>query len=92
MSAQQKTLYDEIQAVRALYPGDHRSIFLTVPSKGMLRERLETRGESADRILKRLHTAEDELLRAGEFDRVVVNDDLTTALNDLRNIIQPLVP
>lgn len=76
--------------VRALYPGDHHSIFLTVPNKGMLRERLETRGESQDKIERRLRTAESEFLRAAEFDSVVINDDLPTALADLKSILEPL--
>lgn len=76
--------------VRALYPDDHYSIFLTVPTKAMLRERLETRGESQEKIERRLRTAEAEFLRAPEFDTVVVNDDLLTALDELRKIIKPL--
>jgi guanylate kinase len=76
--------------VRSLYPGDHCSIFLTVPSKDMLRDRLELRGDSEEKIQTRLRTAESELLRVGEFDHVVVNDDLPTALRDLRRIIEPL--
>lgn len=76
--------------VRALYPGDHASIFLTVPARGMLRDRLEHRGDSEEKIQTRLRTAEAELLRVNEFDHVVVNDDLPTALADLRRVIDPL--
>ncbi len=76
--------------VRALYPDDHCSIFLTVPKTAMLRDRLEYRGDSEAKILTRLATAERELLRVGEFDHVVVNDDLPTAIRDLTEIIEPL--
>jgi len=76
--------------VRDLYPRDHCSIFLTVPVKGMLRDRLEYRGDSEAKIQIRLQTAERELLRTGEFDCVVVNDDLPTAIRDLTAIIEPL--
>jgi guanylate kinase len=78
------------EAVRKLYHGDHLSIFLTVPEKSMLRDRLETRGEAPDKIERRLRTAEAEFLRAGEFDRVIANVDLAAALAELKAAIAPL--
>lgn len=77
-------------AVRALYPGDHLSIFLTVPARETLRERLQTRGEAPERIERRLKTAEAEFLRAAEFDKVVVNEDLQSAIAELTSLIEPL--
>ncbi|CAN5618250.1 guanylate kinase [soil metagenome] len=77
-------------AVRSLYPGDHTSIFLTVPDVNLLRPRLEIRGDAEEKIQKRLRTAEAELQRIGEFDKVVVNGELMTAIADLHTIIDPL--
>ena len=74
--------------IRTLYPGDHCSIFLTVESVEVLRERLEIRGtEEPDKIAKRLATAKAEWARAGEFDRCVLNADLASAVKDLESII-----
>jgi len=74
--------------VRALYPNDHCSIFLTVESVDVLRERLEIRGtEDPERIARRLATARAEWARAGEFDRRVLNADLATAVEELELII-----
>ena len=74
--------------VRALYPGDHCSIFLTVPSVDVLRERLEVRGtEDPEKIARRLATAQGEWARAGEFDHQVLNADLASAAKELESII-----
>jgi guanylate kinase len=74
--------------VRAKYPGDHCSIFLTVESADILRERLEVRGtEDPERIARRLATAQSEWARAGEFDHRVLNADLATAVKELESII-----
>lgn len=80
------------EQVRKLYPGDHCSIFLTVPERAILRDRLENRGDPEAKIVTRLLTAEAELLRVGEFDRVVVNNDLAAAIRDLNAILEPLFP
>jgi guanylate kinase len=74
--------------IRSLYPSDHCSIFLTVESVEVLRERLAIRGtEDQDKIAKRLATAQAEWARAGEFDRKVLNADLASAVKDLESII-----
>lgn len=75
-------------AVRRQYPGDHRSIFLSVPGLGELERRLRARGtESEERIARRLATAERETARAGEFDVVVVNDTIPNAVAGLLRVI-----
>ena len=43
--------------VRAAYPGDHLSIFVTPPAFDDLQHRLEVRGEAGESIKRRLHTA-----------------------------------
>jgi guanylate kinase len=75
--------------VRGQYPGDHLSVFLTPPSFDELRRRLEARGsEAPERVARRLKTATDELARAGEFDRQLVNADLRTAAAELEKVIR----
>ena len=64
------------------------SIFICPPSVEELRRRLEGRGDtSPEMIEKRLAKAELELSYKDQFDRVVVNDDLTRAFEQLDAII-----
>ncbi len=61
-----------------------RTVFIAPPSWGTLRERLVGRGtETPEQMDRRLHTAEGEMAVADEFDHVVVNDDLGTAVEQL---------
>jgi len=53
------------------------SIFILPPSIAELRRRLESRGQdSAETIAKRMQKSWDEISHWGEYDYVVVNDDL----------------
>ena len=64
------------------------SIFIQAPSIEALRERLIGRGtDSMETIEKRVAKAEFELSKAPEFDHIVVNDDLATAVEDTKQII-----
>ena len=64
------------------------SIFLCPPSVVELRRRLEGRGDtSPEMIEKRLAKAEEELSYKQQFDRIVVNDDLHRAYEQLDAII-----
>jgi len=64
------------------------SIFICPPSVEELRRRLEGRGDtSPEMIEKRLAKAELELSYKDQFDRVVVNDDLLRAFEQLDAII-----
>lgn len=75
-------------AVRRLYPDDHVSVFLDVPSTGELERRLRVRNtESDERIARRLASAEREMAHAGEFDVRVVNDTVPNAAGELLRII-----
>jgi guanylate kinase len=76
-------------SVRRQYPGDHRSVFLSVPSLDELERRLRARNtESEERIARRLAEAGREIARAGEFDAVVVNDTIPNAVRELLRIIE----
>ena len=65
------------------------SVFICPPSIDELRRRLEGRGDtSPEMIEKRLAKAEEELSYKPYFDRVIVNDDLTHAFEQLDAIIE----
>jgi guanylate kinase len=74
--------------VRAAYPGDNLTIFVAPPVFDDLRARMEGRAESEESIRRRLRTAEQELARQGEFDRVVVNGVLAATIDALEAIIR----
>lgn len=74
--------------VRAAKP-DSVQIFIAPPDPAVLRERLAGRGtDSEDAIGKRLETAEIELASKGDFDHLVVNDELDTAAAELVGIVR----
>ena len=64
------------------YFGDQAlSVFIQAPSVEVLRDRLVKRGtDSAEDIEKRVAKAAEEMTYAPQFDKVLINDVLTTAL------------
>lgn len=55
----------------------------------MLRQRLVSRGTDAPEVIdRRVAKAEFELTKASEFDRVVINDDLGTAVEEVSGILR----
>ena len=76
------------QQVRAAKP-DSIQIFIAPPDPAVLRERLAGRGtDSAEAIDRRLDTTEIELASQGDFDHLIVNDDLGTATEELVGIVR----
>ncbi|MBO5581256.1 MAG: guanylate kinase [Bacteroidales bacterium] len=71
------------------YFGDQAlSVFIQAPSVEVLRERLVKRGtDSAEDIEKRVAKAAEEMTYAPKFDRILVNDDLATALAEAENMV-----
>ena len=68
---------------------DCTSIFILPPSLEALKSRLFGRAtDSEDKILARLNCALNEIARANEYDYVVVNDNLDTAVQTLYDIIR----
>jgi guanylate kinase len=60
-------------------------IFILPPSMEVLEERLRSRAQDAEEaILKRLAVARSEIAAADEFDLQIVNDDLDTALAEIK--------
>jgi guanylate kinase len=73
--------------VRAIIP-EARLVFIAPPSFDTLQERLVGRGtETPEQMARRLRTAEDEMAAASEFDHVVVNDDLGSAVAELVELL-----
>ncbi len=68
------------------------SLFIKPPSVEELEKRLKNRSsENVDSLTKRLSKAKYELSFAEKFDEVVLNDDLTTAINSANQIINKFI-
>ena len=64
------------------------SIFIMPPSFEELRRRLSGRGtETEEVIAQRMESALSEIKRATEYDYIVVNDDIATAVDDIISVI-----
>ena len=65
------------------------AVFVMPPSLDVLKERLKLRGaDGADEIALRLHNARAEMEARHEYDYVVINDDLDTAVQDFLSIVR----
>jgi guanylate kinase len=79
---------DGAQQVKGLYP-DALLIFVLPPSRDEQERRLRGRGDPNDKVLARLKKAEVEEPIGRELaDRVVVNDDLDTTVDEMLSIIK----
>lgn len=68
--------------------GDIVSIFILPPSMGELKARLKRRAEDQDAVIEtRLRNAREEIEHWGEYDYVVVNEDLDRAFGEVRAIV-----
>jgi guanylate kinase len=64
------------------------SIFIMPPSIGELEKRLISRGtEKPEKIKMRVAKAEEEMLLANEFDKIVVNNDLQKAKKEVFDLV-----
>ncbi len=72
---------------------DAVTVFVRSSSLDSYEERLRKRGtETEASIERRLQTARAELARANEYDHQLINDDLESAVAQLRGIIHQLIP
>lgn len=63
-------------------------IFVRPPSRAVLEQRLHDRGSETDEaILSRLAAADREMALAGEYDYLVVNDDIDRAVSEVFSVI-----
>lgn len=75
--------------IKKFYGEKAMSVFIQPPSIDVLKKRLEGRGTDAPEVIQtRLERASFELTFAPQFDKVVVNDDLTTAENEVVALIK----
>lgn len=68
-------------------------VFVSPPSLEELERRLRERGtESGENLRIRLRNARLEMLKSGDYDYVIVNDDAERASNELKSIITGFRP
>ncbi len=69
--------------IKQTYPDRCLSIFIAPPSMEVLRKRLQSREtEDPESLQKRLDKAEEEMSYRSRFDRILVNADLSEALQE----------
>jgi guanylate kinase len=74
--------------VKIAFPEQALTIFIKPPSKEILLERLKKRkSETEESLQKRIAKATFELTFEDNFDKVLVNDDLATALRQAEEIV-----
>jgi len=73
--------------IRSKYP-DCVLVFILPPSFEELRKRIENRGtEAPEVILKRMDKARKEVTFINDYDYVIINDDISKAVEDINSII-----
>ena len=76
-------------SIRNKYPDQAITIFIEAPSLDVLKQRLLQRGtETPQSLQERLDKAKIEMTFAYRFDRVIVNDDLQVAAQELITTVQ----
>lgn len=71
------------QNVKRQRPDQTVTLFIQPPTIEALRQRLILRGTDTPEVIEqRMDRAEYEISQAPHFDYIIVNDDLTTAIND----------
>mgnify|MGYP001183937484 FL=1 len=75
-------------SIKKKYPNNTLTIFILPPSIQDLKMRLINRGtETEERINKRLERTSEEMKFKDKFDTFMINDDLSSAINKLNEII-----
>ena len=68
---------------------DTVSIFILPPSEEALRQRLEDRGQDGEGVIeRRMRDARAQISHYSEFDYLVVNEDFSQALEELKSVVQ----
>ena len=74
--------------IKKLYGENALAIFIQPPSIDERRRRLELRGTDTKEVIEeRIKRATYELSRSSEFDTIVVNDDLETAVKETYDLV-----
>jgi len=75
--------------IKNTYPERSLTIFVKPPSTEALRERLQQREtENPESLQKRLRRVEEEMQYEKNFDRVLVNNDLSKALREAEEMVR----
>jgi guanylate kinase len=74
--------------VKKRLPNDTITIFILPPSLKELEKRLKKRERSISFVKKRMSKAKQEIMHWTEYDYAVVNKDLNSCLNKIKNILQ----
>ncbi|RXI23884.1 MAG: guanylate kinase [Candidatus Amulumruptor caecigallinarius] len=78
--------------IKRIMGADAMSVFVQPPSVETLRQRLVARAtDTPEQIEQRVAKAEYEMAFAPQFDRTVVNDDLHTAVEDVRKLVKDFI-
>ncbi|MBU0765301.1 MAG: guanylate kinase [Bacteroidetes bacterium] len=69
--------------IKKYYGKEALSLFIMPPSVEELEKRLRSRSTDSDKDIKtRIDKAKEEISRSGSFDRIIINDDLDTAIRE----------
>ena len=74
--------------IKQIYGGDSLGLFIQPPSIEVLEQRLIAREtESEETLALRLGRAKKELEYADQFDHIIINDDLDTAYQQVKEVV-----
>lgn len=74
--------------IKSMYP-DSIAVFVMPPSLETLEHRLRNRGtEDEEDLVRRLDIAREEIRRSGDYDYVVINDDLDKTADEILEKIE----
>jgi guanylate kinase len=75
------------EAIKKPFP-ESLSVFILPPSMKVLEERLRKRKDNDRKDVDlRMNTAAEEIMRCGEYDFIVINDDLAQSVREIEAII-----
>ncbi len=78
--------------IKKQFPEKALAIFVMPPSVEILEDRLRKRStDPEENIKKRMNKARHEISKAGEFDKIIVNDDLDTAIAEALAAIKEFI-
>ena len=91
-----KMLFDlDVQgadAMKKIYGDEAQVIFIEPPSIEELEKRLMSRGtDSVEVIQERINNARKELLNKEKYDHLILNDDVNTAYEKLKAVVQRIL-
>jgi guanylate kinase len=93
LAAGQDVLFDidwqGTQQLRSRSPSDVVSVFILPPSVTALEQRLHTRAQDSDEVIRaRMRKAGDEMSRFDAYDYIIVNDNIGIAFEAVKSILR----